>query len=70
MKRVSVPRGRYALFTATGEMPRALIETWGKVWASPVKRAYTTDFEVHDPAKPGQVDIHIALEVTLIGPGR
>ncbi len=60
--RVTVKKGRYAVFTANGEMPGALIETWGRIWASPVKRAYTTDFELHDPADPTKVQVQIAVK--------
>ncbi|MEP6507754.1 MAG: effector binding domain-containing protein [Gemmatimonadales bacterium] len=56
----------YLIFTATGEMPKAVIDGWGAVWKyfaadTTLKRAFTTDFERYDDAKPGIVEIHIAV---------
>jgi predicted transcriptional regulator YdeE len=62
MTRVSIPRASYTVFEARGEMPRALIETWGRVWKAQLRRAFTTDFELHDPADPARVAIHIATK--------
>lgn len=71
----SVPEGmagivvlaqEYLIFTATGEMPKAVIDGWGAVWKyfaadTTLKRAFTTDFERYDHSKPGRVEIHIAV---------
>lgn len=56
----------YLIFTAKGEMPRAVVDGWGAVWKyfaadTTLKRAFTTDFERYDDAKPGLVEIHIAV---------
>jgi predicted transcriptional regulator YdeE len=64
---VTVSAGEYLVFTASGPMPRALIETWGEIWEffSPQRspaRAYTADFEVHDMSGAGaDVPIYIAV---------
>ncbi len=63
---VDVPPGRYLVFTAEGEMPAALINTWIEIWeyfsrTSNYQRAYTADFERHDRRRPSAVDIYVAL---------
>jgi predicted transcriptional regulator YdeE len=63
---VHVPAGRYLVFANEGEMPGAVVEAWGAVWAhfgggAAPRRAYTTDFEKYDPARPGRVEIHVAV---------
>jgi len=43
--------GNYLCFTAKGELPQAVIETWGEIWAyfadenCKERRVYKTDFE-------------------------
>jgi len=61
MARVKVAGGKYAVITARGEMPMALIAAWISIWNSDLKRAFTQDFEVLDPAKPNQEEIWVAL---------
>lgn len=60
-----VPAAKYEVFTAKGRMPDVLIETWHKIWASDLKRTYTGDYEVYDPAlqkeNEAEVSIHIAV---------
>lgn len=56
----------YLIFTASGEMPKAVIDGWGAVWKyfaadTTLKRAFTTDFERYDSSRPGVVEIHIAV---------
>ena len=46
---VSVHGGEYALLSAAGEQPKALIETWEAVWSSDLEREFKTDFEVYGP---------------------
>ncbi len=51
IKSVTLEAGKYLVFTAKGELPQAIIETWGQVWAYfedpsiDERRAYKTDFE-------------------------
>ena len=46
---VNVEAGEYAILSAAGAQPQALIETWKSVWESDLEREYTTDFEVYGP---------------------
>jgi predicted transcriptional regulator YdeE len=64
--RVDVPGGRYLVFANEGAIPDAVVDAWRAVWAyfdgrSDVRRAYTADFERYDPARPGRVEIHVAI---------
>ena len=59
--------GRYRMFVAQGQMPQALIETWGQIWNNFTgegedERAYTTDYEVHDMNNDTRVEVYIALK--------
>ena len=65
MTGVTIPAGKYLLFTAKGPMPRALIDTWAYIWNyfsknSGYRRSYTTDYEVHQA--DDKVDIYIAIK--------
>lgn len=44
-----IPHGAYALFKAEGLFPESMGKTWGKIWESPLPRAYKSDFEVYGP---------------------
>lgn len=61
-----VPAGTFALFSAVGEHPKALIETWGKIWKIGLKRTYTGDFELYGAKfvcqNPKEVEVYIAIE--------
>jgi predicted transcriptional regulator YdeE len=46
---VQVDANDYEIFTAAGEQPQALIETWQKIWDSATPRAFNTDFEIYGP---------------------
>lgn len=65
MRAVTIPAGKYLVFTASGTMPQALIETWGAVWtyfsSNPrYMRAYTTDFEEY--LSSDKVAVYIAVK--------
>lgn len=61
-----IPGGFYALFTAIGEYPACLIETWGAIWQIDLKRTYTGDYELYGDRftsrVPKEVDIFIAID--------
>jgi Integron-associated effector binding protein len=61
-----IPSGSYAIFSAIGEHPKSLIETWGNIWQQPsLKRTYTGDYEVYGNkflGSPQEVDVYIAIE--------
>lgn len=44
----TIPASSYAVFRAIGDHPKAIIETWGKIWKqSDLDRTYTGDFELY-----------------------
>lgn len=61
-----IPAGSYAVFSAIGEHPKTLIETWGHVWQQiDLKRTYTGDYEIYGEkfhSGSTQVDVYIAIE--------
>jgi predicted transcriptional regulator YdeE len=65
MTAVTIPAGKYLLFTSEGPMPKALIDSWGYIWnyfseGSQYQRSYTTDYEIHQASD--RVDIYIAIK--------
>ncbi len=44
---VRVRTADYAMMSAAGEQPTALIETWTAIWQSDLDRCFETDFEVY-----------------------
>ncbi len=49
MEAVFVPQSHYAVFSAQGEQPKALIDTWQSVWKSDLPRSYICDLEIYGP---------------------
>ncbi len=66
LESVVIESGSYLKFVGTGEFPKAIIETWQRVWSyfsninCSNKRRFTTDFEFYDG--PKKVSIYIAIE--------
>lgn len=60
-----VPIQKYAVFTAKGTMPQALIEMWQEIWKSGIARNFTSDFELYDErsnrGNQSEASIHIAI---------
>ena len=61
---VGIEPGDYLVFTAQGEMPHMVIDTWQRIWqyfeANPtITRRYRSDFEAYDG--PDKVAIHIGV---------
>jgi predicted transcriptional regulator YdeE len=59
-----IPAADYLVFQAKGQMPQALIATWGSVWnyfsaPRPYRRSFTTDFELYKGGN--EADIYIAV---------
>jgi len=60
---VKVQGQDYAMMSAAGEQPKALLETWNAIWDSDLDRAYQTDFEIYGPNffKQGVNEVVIAI---------
>lgn len=60
--------GRYAMYSAVGEHPKTLIETWQHIWQEDknLKRTYKGDYEVYGDkfflGNPQQIDVFIGVE--------
>jgi predicted transcriptional regulator YdeE len=63
---VRIPAQTYAIFTATGQMPDAILGVWVSVWGTKLPRTYTFDFEQYDarftrPDKK-EADVYVAVD--------
>jgi predicted transcriptional regulator YdeE len=62
---VRIPAQTYAVFTATGPMPDALLGVWMSIWGTKLPRAYTVDFEQYDARftrpKGKEADVYVAV---------
>lgn len=54
-----VPAAKYAVFEAAGPQPQTLIETWMRIWETPLERTYSADFDLH--LDPERVEIHVGV---------
>lgn len=65
----TIPAGSYAVFRAVGEYPSSLIETWGNIWDTELKRTYTGDYEFYgekfSSGSPQEVEVFIAIEANF-----
>jgi predicted transcriptional regulator YdeE len=66
MTGITILAQEYVVFTSSGEMPQAVMDGWAAVWkyfseTTALTRAFTTDFERYHSAKPGEVEIYIAV---------
>ncbi|MER3482235.1 MAG: AraC family transcriptional regulator [Meiothermus sp.] len=64
LKGVTVDDGRYLVFTAEGEMPGALTQTWKEIWEyfrqpNAPKRAFSYDYEIYESFT--KVSVYIAI---------
>lgn len=64
---VQVKEADYAMMSAAGEQPKALIETWTAVWQSDLDRKFETDFEVYGQRffEDGVHEVLVAIGVNL-----
>lgn len=64
MRMAILPEGRYLVFRADGEQPRALVDGWVRVWRwfernEGERRSFLVDFELHEAAD--RAAIHIGI---------
>ncbi len=66
LEKVTLEAGNYLCFKADGELPQAVIDTWGEIWAyfadenCKEKRAFTTDYELY--LSESKTVIYIAIK--------
>ncbi|MES2826083.1 MAG: GyrI-like domain-containing protein [Pseudomonadota bacterium] len=66
LESVKIQEGNYLVFSAQGQVPKIVFETWSRIWeyfdnenCSHV-RAYSTDFEFYK--SQSELEIHIAIK--------
>tara|TARA_R110001592_G_scaffold29350_9_gene106603 strand:- start:22856 stop:23353 length:498 start_codon:yes stop_codon:yes gene_type:complete len=64
---VEVKEADYAMMSAAGEQPKALIDTWTAVWQSDLDRKFETDFEVYGQRffEEGVHEVLVAIGVNI-----
>ena len=66
MNSIKLEAGKYLMFPVKGELPQAIIDTWGQIWAYfndpsiDERRAFRTDFELYKSAD--EVEIYIGVD--------
>lgn len=67
MHHVKIEPGEYAVMSAAGKQPEALIQTWEALWSSDLDRSYKTDFEIYGPRFFAEglheVLVHVGLNI-------
>lgn len=59
-----IPEGKYAKFVVKGDVQKAVAESWGAIWNTPLERTFTGDFEEYQEdcdGKSGTIFIYIAI---------
>jgi len=64
---VEVQKADYAMMSAAGEQPKALMETWTAIWQSDLDRRFETDFEVYGQRffEEGVHEVLVAIGLNL-----
>lgn len=60
-----ISQGRYAKFVVFGDQVKAVCDAWAEIWAMPLSRSYTGDFEEYvsnDGSGNCEVNIFVALQ--------
>lgn len=60
-----VPESTFALYKTAGDFPKSLIDIWGTIWRSNLKRTYIGDYEVYGHKFLGtekEVEVLVAIE--------
>lgn len=67
LHKVHVPSANYAIFSAKGEQPKALIQTWEGIWKMEMKRTFAADIEIYGPRffEEGVNEVLVCVGVNL-----
>ena len=66
LSELKIQAGNYLVFSAQGQVPQIVIETWGNIWRyfssedCAHARAYVTDFEFYK--SQNEIEIHIGIK--------
>jgi len=63
-KAMTIPAGKYAKFTAVGDVQTAVMNAWKEVWEADLHRAFICDFEEYtsDEMKNAVISIYVGLK--------
>ena len=65
LETIVIPSGKYLVFTAKGDVPKIVFDTWGSIWEyfskkdAEYERRYTTDFEYY--VNQNEIEVYIAV---------
>ena len=64
---VQVQEADYAMMSAAGEQPKALVDVWTAIWQSDLDRCFSTDFEVYGKRffEEGVHEVLVAIGVNI-----
>ncbi len=57
----TIPAGKYAVFSIKGDVVKAVSAAWDEIWAMPLERTYTADFEEYLSNENGVADVKIYI---------
>jgi len=66
LETIMIQSGKYLVFSAKGDIPKIVIDTWVKIWEyftqkeTEYERLYTTDFEYY--VNQNEIEIYIAVK--------
>lgn len=61
LKKFIIPAGKYAKFVVKGDVQKAVMEFWQKLWEENLDRSYKCDFEEYQNADMENAEIHIYI---------
>jgi len=66
MSGITVPAGKYHVYSLSGKFPENVHQAWVEIWNSDIKRAYTVDFDCYGANAKSfaetEVKIYLAVE--------
>lgn len=66
IEQITIPKGKYLVFTHKGEMPQIALDAWTEVWeyfsnkSCEHQRLFSTDFEYYPNGN--EIEVHIAVQ--------
>lgn len=62
--KMTIPAGKYAKFTAVGDVRTAVMNLWKEIWEADLQRAFICDFEEYtsDEMKNAVISIYVGLK--------
>lgn len=62
----TITGGSYQAFLAEGNLQQgAVVNTWKEIWASPIARSYTSDYEVYDTRAQNPIEAQVPIFISV-----